>query len=81
MLLGNRAVVLCASSVLGAHTVILDSDLLLKYSEIPWSSVSARPVSVASDGDCMANTKGKIFPVGLNQGFKKESYRLLCTRL
>ena len=28
--------------------------------------MSAGPVSVASDGDCMANTKENIFPVGLN---------------
>ena len=39
---------------------------LLKYSVIPGAHVSARPVSVASDGDCMANTKVNLFPVGLS---------------
>ena len=44
MLLGNRAIVLCASSLLGVHTTILDSgkselqQFLLKYSVIPGSS-------------------------------------------
>ena len=28
--------------------------------------MSARPVSVASDGDCMANTKDSLVPVGFN---------------
>ena len=35
--------------------------------------VSARPVSVASDGDCMANAKKNLFPVGLNKTSKKKN--------
>ena len=35
-------------------------------------NVSARPVSVASDGDCMANTKENLFPDGLNTTPKKK---------
>ena len=35
--------------------------------------MSARPVIVASDGDCMANTKDNLFPVGLNKTSKKIS--------
>ena len=40
---------------------------LLKYSEIPGAHVSAGHVTVVFDGDCMANTKENIFPVGLNK--------------
>ena len=40
--------------------------------------MSARPVSVASDGDCMANTKDSLVPVGFNNTSKT---MLLCTRL
>ena len=35
--------------------------------------MSAGPVTLASDGDCMANTKDNIFPVGLNETLKKKS--------
>ena len=49
--LGNRAVVLCANSLLGVHTVILDSG---------GAHVSARPVTLESHGDCMANTKENL---------------------
>ena len=45
--------------------------------------MSERPVSLASDGDCMANTKENIFPDGLNETVKRKSnvavYLLLCT--
>ena len=34
--------------------------------------MSARPVSVASDGDCMANTKDSLVPVGLNKTSKNK---------
>ena len=35
--------------------------------------MSAGPVSVASDRDCMANTKENIFPVGLNKTLQEKS--------
>ena len=35
--------------------------------------MSARPVSIASDGDCMTNTKENLFPDGLNKTSKKKS--------
>ena len=34
--------------------------------------MSARPVSVASDGDCMAKTKENLFPGGLNKTSKEK---------
>ena len=43
--------------------------------------MSARPVSIASDGDCMAKTKENLFPVGLNKTSKKKLSKFLCTRL
>ena len=39
--------------------------------------MSAGHVIVVFDGDCMANTKENIFPVGLNETLQM----LLCTRL
>ena len=41
--------------------------------------MSTRPVSVASDVDCLANTKDSLIPVGFNKTSKKAM--LLCTRL
>ena len=34
--------------------------------------MAARPVSIASDGDCMANTKENLLPVGLNKTSKQK---------
>ena len=35
--------------------------------------MSAGHVTVVSDGDCMANTKENIFPVGLSKTLQKKS--------
>ena len=55
---------------------------LLKYSEISGSSCVCKACehSIGSDGDCMANTKENIFPVGLNKTLHRKAM-LLCTRL
>ena len=35
--------------------------------------MSAGHVTVVFDGDCMANTKENVFPVGLNKTLQKKS--------
>ena len=66
---------LCKQPLRGTHSHPgqWKSELLQSTVRYPGAHVSARPVIVASDGDCMANTKDNLFPVGLNKTSKKIS--------